>query len=177
MRSGRTALLAAGTLLTLLLAACGEDGSAGGDGADGGAAAGGEATIAVQDSDLGSILVDAEGMTLYAFLPDDRGASTCYDDCAANWPALTVEGDPVAGDGVDADLLATTDREDGALQVTYGGWPVYSYAGDQAAGDVHGQGVGDVWFVVSADGAPIQDAAAAAGDAPGGGYGYGTGKG
>lgn len=175
MRASRTALLAAGSVLALLLAACGNGQEESGQGTDGGAAAGGEATIAVADSDLGPIVVDAGGRTLYAFLPDDRGASTCYDDCAANWPALTVEGDPVAGEGVDADLLGTTEREDGTVQVTYNGWPLYRYAGDGAAGDLNGQGVGDVWYVVSPDGTPIQDAAAAAGDEPG--YGYGSGKG
>jgi len=174
MRPSRAALLAAGAALALLLAACGEGGA---EGADGTGAAGGSATVAVADSDLGSILVDADGRTLYAFLPDEGGTSTCYDDCAANWPPLTVEGDPVAGDGADAGLLGTTEREDGSVQVTYGGWPLYRYAADMAAGDIAGQGVGDVWFVVSPDGAPVQDAAAAAGDVPGGGYGYGSGKG
>lgn len=130
----------------------------------------GGTTVAVASSPLGDILADAEGRTLYAFLPDDQGASTCYDDCAATWPALVVDrGDPTAGDGVDAELLGTTERDDGKLQVTYGDWPLYYFADDETADDVNGQGVGDVWYVVSPDGSPLQDA----GTAKGGGYGMG----
>ena len=141
MRANRTMLLAVGSVFALVLAACA---SGDADRDEGDAAAAGEQTIAVVDTDLGPIVVDAEGRTLYVFLPDDQGASTCYDDCAANWAALTVEGDPVGGDGVDAALLGTTEREDGTVQVTYGRWPLYRFAGDAAAGDVNGQGVGDV---------------------------------
>ena len=165
MRSTWTALLAAASIL--LLAACGNgDDTAGGNEA----AAGGGATISVESSELGEMVVDAEGRTLYAFLPDDQGASTCYDDCAATWPALVLDrGDPTAGDGVDAELLGTIEREDGTLQVTYGVWPLYHFANDETADDVNGQGVGDVWYVVSPDGSPLQDA----GTAKGGGYGMG----
>lgn len=173
MRVSRPALLATGSALVLLLAACGEDETSSGEAAGGGTTIGGEATIAVESSELGPIVVDAEGRTLYLFLPDEAGASTCYDDCAANWPALTVEGDPVAGEGVDATLLGTADREDGAVQVTYGGWPLYRFAADETADDVNGQGVGEVWYVVSPEGAPIQETAETAGNGPG--YGYGKG--
>ena len=117
---------------------------------------GGQSTLAVEESDLGQILVDSRGRTLYAFMPDEQGASTCYDDCAATWPALTVEGDPAGGDGVDAALLGTAERDDGSVQVTYDGWPLYLFAGDETRDDVNGQGVGDVWYVVAPDGTPIQ---------------------
>jgi predicted lipoprotein with Yx(FWY)xxD motif len=110
-------------------------------------------TIGVASSDLGDILVDADGMTLYVFDSDSDGASTCYDDCAANWPALT--GDVAAGEGVDDGQLGATERDDGETQVTYAGQPLYYFAGDQAAGDTNGQGVGDLWWVVAPDGQPI----------------------
>ena len=87
------------------------------------------------ESDLGSILVDADGMTLYLFEADTDGSSTCYDDCAASWPAL-IDDAPSAGAGVDESLLGTTERDDGEVQVTYGGQPLYSFASDQAPGDV-----------------------------------------
>lgn len=122
------------------------------------AAATGEITLA--ESDLGPILVDGEGMTLYVFDNDTEGTSTCTGECEANWPP--VSGDVTAGDGVDADLLGTTERDDGTSQATYDGQPLYFFAGDQAAGDTAGQGVGDVWWVVGPDGAKITDEAAAA---------------
>lgn len=153
--------VAIGLGLTLLLAACG------GDDGDGAAAGGGPtsetspsadestveetATVQLAESDLGSILVDADGMTLYLFEADTDGSSTCYEDCAASWPAL-IDDAPSAGAGVDESLLGTTEREEGEVQVTYAGQPLYSFAADRAPGDVEGQGVGGVWFVVEASG-------------------------
>lgn len=158
--------VAIGLGLTLLLAACGDDG---GDGAAAGGGptseaspspdespAGETATVQLGESDLGSILVDADGMTLYLFEADTDGSSTCYDDCAASWPAL-IDDAPSAGAEVDESLLGTTERDDGQVQVTYGGQPLYSFASDQAPGDVEGQGVGDVWFVVDASGDAVGD--------------------
>ena len=124
------------------------------------------ATVAVASSDLGDILVDGEGRTLYLFTPDDQGDPTCYDDCAANWPAF--EGPATAGEGSDDSKLGTAERTDGAQQVTYDGWPLYYFAGDEQAGDVNGQGVGDVWYAVTADG----KAAGKGGDDAGGDLDY-----
>lgn len=112
--------------------------------------------VEAEDSSLGTILTDSDGNTLYVFFADTDGDSTCYDDCAENWPALRARGELEAGDGVDASLLGTTERTDGVLQVTYGGQPLYFFAGDQQPGDTNGQGIGDVWFVVAPDGAPVQ---------------------
>lgn len=102
--------------------------------------------VTVAGSDLGDILVDADGNTLYLFTPDAQGESACYDQCEEIWPPLP--GDVSAGDGVDASLLGTTQRTDGSTQATYNGWPLYHYAADGGPGDTNGQGVGDVWFVV-----------------------------
>jgi predicted lipoprotein with Yx(FWY)xxD motif len=95
-------------------------------------------------------------MTLYLFDPDQQGASTCYDQCAQAWPPLTVTGDPVAGEGVDAALLGVTERTDGTRQVTYNEWPLYLWAKDAQAGDVTGQAVNDVWWVVDPAGEPVR---------------------
>lgn len=114
------------------------------------------AAVEVAESDLGSILVDDEGRTLYLFLSDSGGESDCYDECADSWPALETDGDPQARQGAEASLLGTTERDDGSVQVTYDGMPLYYFADDQAAGDTNGQGVGGVWYVVSPEGEPIQ---------------------
>jgi predicted lipoprotein with Yx(FWY)xxD motif len=124
----------------------------------------GEATVNVSEStDFGSILVDGEGMSLYLFMADtqDSGTSTCGDDdgCATEWPPLISQGSPVAGEGVDATLLSTITRDDGSLQVTYNGWPLYFFAEDTAPGDTNGQGIdefGGLWFLVSPTGEAIQ---------------------
>ena len=109
--------------------------------------------LSVAETSAGEHLVDAEGNTLYLFLPDEQGDSTCYDGCASNWPPLAGPID--AADGVDADLISTAARDDGTEQVTYNGWPLYYYAADSEPGDTNGQGVSDVWFVVDAAGEPI----------------------
>ncbi|WP_137287345.1 COG4315 family predicted lipoprotein [Halorussus salinisoli] len=98
--------------------------------------------------DHGVILTDDEGMTLYRFTQDERGESTCYDQCAEAWPPLTVEGSPTIPDGLPGEF-GTTERDDGSMQVTYDGMPLYTFANDQRPGDANGQGANDVWFVVN----------------------------
>jgi predicted lipoprotein with Yx(FWY)xxD motif len=123
----------------------------------------GAAVVAAADSEVGSILVDGEGLTLYLFDQDEGGQSTCYDDCASTWPPLLTEDEPEAGGGADETLLGTTQRDDGATQVTYGGHPLYYFAGDQAPGDSNGQGLGNVWWIVSPAGEAVGKADAPAG--------------
>jgi len=164
------------SVLLLVLAACASDDNAGGDSgssspteagsatptaspaespASGG---GGETEVEAEGSSFGTILVDSKGNTLYLFLQDTGDTSTCTGDCAASWPALIAKGEVKAGGGGDVDdsLLGTSARDDGKLQVTYNGHPLYYFSGDQAPGDTNGQGLGDVWFVVSPAGDAIQ---------------------
>ncbi|HEV8282611.1 MAG TPA: hypothetical protein VGQ02_12170 [Candidatus Limnocylindrales bacterium] len=120
--------------------------------------AAGAVSLALADSTFGKIIVDGAGKTLYMFTPDEGGTPTCYDDCAGSWPAL--KADDVAqvsvGAGLDASKLSVVDRTDGGKQVKYGEYPLYYFAKDAAAGDVNGQGIGDKWYVVGADGEPIK---------------------
>ncbi len=110
-------------------------------------------TIEVTETSLGEVLTSG-GMTLYIFTPDDGGDPTCYDDCAVAWPPLKAGA--TAGQGIDDSKLGTAARTDGGEQITYNGWPLYFYAADTSPGDVNGQGVGGVWFVIDADGNPIE---------------------
>ncbi|WP_324651127.1 hypothetical protein [Georgenia sp. H159] len=112
--------------------------------------------IATADTDLGTVLVDGEGMTLYLFTNDSPGMSACTGDCLVAWPP--VEGEPAAGEGVDEALLGSIEREDGTVQATYGDWPLYYFSQDTSPGDVTGQGVNDVWFVVTPDGEMVTEA-------------------
>src|SRR5262245_41401490 len=73
--------------------------------------------------DLGTILTDANGMTLYTYAPDTAGMSTCYDKCAVAWPPAIVSSDPVAPGGL-AGSLGVTQRTDGSEQLTYNGMPL-----------------------------------------------------
>ena len=118
----------------------------------------GALTLNVAESnEFGEYIADGEGNSLYLFTNDTRGAgeSTCNGECAETWPALTIDPDEETlevGDGLDADLLGSLEREDGTIQVAYNGWPLYRFSGDEAAGDTNGQGVGDTWFLVNPDG-------------------------
>ena len=134
-------------------------------------------SVQLADSPLGQILVDAEGNTLYGFTNDVDGVSTCTDDCAATWPAHLIEGDPVLGEGLDPAVFSVVEGADGGQQLKAGKWPLYRFSGDSAPGDVNGQGSGDVWFVVGADGSLIKDAAAAASSDGSAGEGDGAGSG
>ena len=115
-----------------------------------------DGTVAVATTGLGEVLVDAKGRTLYVFTKDKGDQSVCSGKCAAAWPALTVTGNATAGTGVQASLLSTSKQANGSTQVTYGGKPLYYFAGDAAPGDTKGQGLNDVWFVVRGDGKLVE---------------------
>lgn len=102
------------------------------------------------DETLGTFLVDGEGMTLYRFEDDDPGSETsaCYDACAERWPVFFADEIRVP-EGLEETDFQGFVREDGVIQTTYKGWPLYRYFEDKLPGDVKGQGLGDVWFVVN----------------------------
>jgi len=135
--------------VALIAAACGDDSTSSTP-----AGVGSDAWIAVASTDLGEILVAGDGLTLYGFTVDTDGTSACFEECAAAWPPLPYEDDAV-GDGVDASLLGSTERDDGLVQAVYAGQPLYTFAGDASPGDTTGQGVNDVWYVVDPAGAMI----------------------
>jgi predicted lipoprotein with Yx(FWY)xxD motif len=130
------------------------------------------ATVGTVDGDLGTFLVDGDGRTLYLFTVDGPGVSNCDEACLQAWPPLLTAGDPAVAGSADATLLGTLTRADGTLQVTYAGWPLYLFAADATPGDVNGQGVNDVWFVVAPDGMMITRAADEPAAPASGGYGY-----
>jgi predicted lipoprotein with Yx(FWY)xxD motif len=168
--------------LTALLAAsgCGGDDSSGSGGAYGSGSEGGstqaaksetsgsgkasgtsDGVVAVADNGkLGAILVDSGGFTLYDFHKDKGGKSACYGACAATWPPLTTSGKPQATKGAMASKLGTTKRNDGTLQVTYAGLPLYTYVADAKPGDANGQDIesfGAEWYALQPSGAEAKD--------------------
>ncbi|MBV6701680.1 hypothetical protein KV557_32025 [Kitasatospora aureofaciens] len=191
-------LLAVSGLAVLALAAtaCGPDSSGGYGGNTPATAAATAATasapaagdsagvriVAVKSATLGPIVTDSAGRTLYRFDKDTAkpSASTCTDACAAKWPPLTAQ-DAVHVTGVDSALVGSVTRPDGTKQVTLNGWPLYRFAGDTAAGQTNGQGVGGTWFASTPEGkkapgtpgqAPAQTPSQAPSPAPSQGSGY-----
>ncbi len=167
----RSPLLAALAAATLIVAACGSDDDSTDTASDATTAStaadaesgvadtsaatdDGAAVVAVASTDLGDILVDANGFALYGFTDDADGTPTCEGGCADAWPPIVVESDQLP-DGLDAAVFSTVERPDGRFQLKAGDWPLYRFASDIVAGDVFGQGSGGVWFVVAPDGTLI----------------------
>lgn len=113
-------------------------------------------TIVADDSEYGAMLYDETGQAIYLFDVETTAEPRCYDDCAAAWPPVFAKGEAVAGAGVDAGLLGTTERADGRLQVTYNDHPLYFYA-HEGKHEVLCHDVfldGGNWYVVQPDGDP-----------------------
>lgn len=164
-RSVVTFLASTAVIPALVLSACGDDDSASStttsktQGTT-------SATVDVANTDLGNILVDSQGRTLYLFLADQGTTSECSGECANDWPPVEVSGSPTAGNGADASMLGTTARSDGKTQVTYNGHPVYRFEGDKKAGDTNGEGLvafGAGWFALSPTGDQVSGTASSSG--------------
>lgn len=96
------------------------------------------------ETSLGTVLVGPNGMTLYTFDRDAPGVTNCYEQCAINWPPFFVGDDAAMAD----ENWTIVERTDGGPMWAYMGQPLYYWINDAAAGDVTGDGVGDVWHVV-----------------------------
>jgi predicted lipoprotein with Yx(FWY)xxD motif len=121
---------------------------------------------------LGKVVVSATGRTLYHYTDETKGKVDCTGACAKLWPPLVVKAGakPVAGPGIAAAKLGVVKRPDGKLQVTYGGFGLYLYAGDKKAGDANGEELENSWYAVSPAAKIVKAAPAASG-----GSGYGSG--
>jgi predicted lipoprotein with Yx(FWY)xxD motif len=156
-RARGAVLLAVSALGLALTSACGSYGSSSATSVKNQTSAGGQDTlslIAKQVDSVGSVVTDSKGMTLYRFDKDtaNPSASNCEGPCADTWPPMTTTATQIHLEGVDKNLVATIARKDGSVQLTLGGWPLYRYAKDTAAGDAKGQGVGNAWFASTAQG-------------------------
>lgn len=99
----------------------------------------------IAETAKGKVYADAKGMTLYTFDKDKANTSTCYDDCAAKWPALKAAASAKA-----EGKWTIVKRKDGSKMWAHDGKPLYTYADDKKPGDVMGDGVGGVWHVAAA---------------------------
>jgi len=120
---------------------------------------------AVKSKAFGTILVSARGRTLYRYTIDRKGVNRCSSNATCNkyWPPLLVKAGakPTAGAGAKASKLGTIKAKNGMRQVTYAGWPLYSFAGDTSAGQTKGQGFEKQWYVVNTNGGLVKSAVAA----------------
>ena len=117
---------------------------------------GGAARLAVASvGDLGKVVVDGNGRTLYVFDKDTKGKSNCEGGCLAQWPAEAAGSGSPQLTGIDASLISTVTRSDGSKQLAINGMPLYLFAQDTQAGQAKGQGFGGLWWAVGADGSKV----------------------
>ncbi len=118
------------------------------------------AELKVAESKLGQIVVDGKGMSVYYFTKDtkDSGTSACTGGCLTAWPPVVTTSDAPAVEGVTG-TLGTITTPDGKKQVTINGMPIYYFEKDKAVGDILGQGVNSVWYLVAPSGEMITTAA------------------
>ena len=112
--------------------------------------------ITTDASEFGYVLFDHTGQAIYLFDLETSSTPACYDQCAVEWPPVLTDGTPAAANGADADLLGTTARADGSMQVTYGDHPLYYYA-HEGKNEVRCHNFpefGGVWFAISPTGEP-----------------------
>lgn len=116
----------------------------------------GPGRVDVATTPLGPVLVDGDGLTLYAFVGDTPAAIGCIGTCLQAWPPLLATS-VVAGPELDPTTFTLTARPDvpaGSTggQVTAAGRPLYRFTGDARPGETIGQGFNRTWFVVRPDG-------------------------
>jgi predicted lipoprotein with Yx(FWY)xxD motif len=188
VRWGYAVAIALAMLGALVIAGCGSDdgGYAADDGSSGGSAesasgggyggrggmsaatadegesnSAGAAIVSVGEAgDLGQVIVDSEGMTLYDFRKDKGTTSSCYGACAEAWPPLTTTGEAQAMGGAEASMLGMTERKDGTMQVTYAGHPIYTFVEDAKPGEANGNDVsafGAEWYALQPNGEEHED--------------------
>jgi predicted lipoprotein with Yx(FWY)xxD motif len=117
-------------------------------------------TVSTERSPVGTILATPSGRTLYDFTPDTPTSSSCTKGlCVRLWPPLLAKTTaPKVGKGLNQSLVRTIRRPNGQLQITYGGHPLYTWAGDSTPGMITGQAilnVGGYWYVVAPTGRQI----------------------
>jgi predicted lipoprotein with Yx(FWY)xxD motif len=141
-------LLVPALAASLTLAACGGSSSAPSSSASAPAPTGAsaDAVKTAANPRLGTLLVDARGMTLYRLTGEGDGKFICDSAfCEKHWPPLSASATSSAISG-----LGKVKRPDGMEQLTYRGGPLYTFTGDTAPGQVNGQGTveGGRWIAV-----------------------------
>ena len=120
-------------------------------------AATGPTTVKLASSELGQILVDSKGMTLYVDEKDKPGKPNCTDACLGVWPPLAAPATPTFGTGLDPSKFTTVTASDGTKQLAVDGFPLYLWTNDKKPGDTTGQDVNG-FYVVGKDYKKVENA-------------------
>src|SRR5689334_16576263 len=164
-------------VIALIVAGCGSGGSKSSSTPASASTSGPIVTSA--STSVGKVVVDGKGRSLYSFSKDIGPKSMCAGACATFWPPYTATTKPAGIGGVSAGSITLVMRADGTKQVALNGHPLYYFKGDQAAGQLNGQGLdnfGAKWWLVGPSGSKVTAAAtsssSSSGGSGGGGYAY-----
>lgn len=139
-------------IMVLVLAACGNEANDSPQNDEVVSGTGDEKAVTLkllESETTGEYLADSRGMALYFFKKDKSGKSNCTDECLKKWPPF-MERDFAVPEGFKEKDFGTIKREDtGEEQVTYKGFPLYYFVNDKSAGDVNGEGMKNVWYIVN----------------------------
>jgi predicted lipoprotein with Yx(FWY)xxD motif len=171
--------LVGAVVIALLVAACGSSSSSSGSrpsSSDSSTSGSSGAVLGVASTSLGQVLVDGQGLTVYMLTADSPDHSSCSSDCLAYWPLVAAPsgGSVPSISGISANL-GVTQATNGQSMLTANGWPLYTFASDEAPGDVEGQGAqtfGGTWYALSPAGQPIKTAPSSTDSGGGGHYSY-----
>ncbi|MDQ0202074.1 hypothetical protein [Neobacillus ginsengisoli] len=105
----------------------------------------------LENEKVGKYLADSKGMTLYYFKKDESKKSNCSGECLKNWPPFTAENFKVPSGFNKSDFGTIARKDTGEKQVTYKGYPLYYFVNDKVKGEVNGQGVKDIWYIVNTE--------------------------
>jgi predicted lipoprotein with Yx(FWY)xxD motif len=160
------------------MTACGEDGSDSGSDATAAGAAPAADLATRADTAVGTVVVDAAGMTLYTTDREDGGTVACVDECVEFWLPAIVDSETPAVAAELADRVGTVERPDGGgLQATLDGRPLYRFSEDGEPGETNGDGVEDafggsgfVWHAAVVDEAAVTPTTTPTARDPYGGY-------
>ena len=184
--SGRRLLLGSLALgAAATVSACGSSSSSGAAAGSSSSAPAGASSAAVTISaktvaGVGTVLVDGQGRTLYLLTSEKGGKITCTaaNGCTEAWPEIVLASGttaPTAGSGVQSSLLGTVKDASGNREVTYNGWPLYTFSGDSGPGVAKGEGIsnfGGTWYVLNSPGNPVTSSQSSSTSTSSGGNGY-----
>ena len=184
--SGRRLLLGSLALgAAATVSACGSSSSSGAAAGSSSSAPAGASSAAVTISaktvaGVGTVLVDGQGRTLYLLTSEKGGKITCTaaNGCTEAWPEIVLASGttaPTAGSGVQSSLLGTVKDASGNREVTYNGWPLYTFSGDSGPGVAKGEGIsnfGGTWYVLNSSGNPVTSSQSSSTSTSSGGNGY-----
>lgn len=163
----------------VLLSACSSAGST--VPASGGAAGASPSMLATgQISSIGTVLTEPSGLTVYEAQQETGGKIMCTGSCLSFWSPVTVaKGVTPHGASAITGKLGTIKRPDnGAIQLTVNGHPLYTFRQDSGPGSATGNNFHDsfgglhfTWHALTAAGLAAP-AAAASSTPTSNSYGY-----